>query len=81
MTQQSTNTNIRAALGKMTGGDLSESSTQLLAALGYRSDVPAPELPGGGWRICRRFSCDEPQHPNRARFPARRGIGAPAFPD
>ena len=38
MTQQSTNTNIRAALGKMVAGDLSDSSTQLLAALGYRSD-------------------------------------------
>ena len=60
MTQQSTNTNIRAALGKMTGGDLSESSTQLLAALGYRSDVPAPELPGGAGEFVAAFPATNP---------------------
>ena len=38
MTQQSTTATIRAALGKMAAGDLTDASTQLLAALGYRSD-------------------------------------------
>ena len=38
MTQQNATDTIRAALDKMTAGDLSEASTQLLAALGYRSD-------------------------------------------
>ena len=38
MTQQNATDTIRAALDKMAAGDLSEASTQLLAALGYRSD-------------------------------------------
>ena len=38
MTQQSTTATIRAALGKMAAGDLTDAPTQLLAALGYRSD-------------------------------------------
>ena len=38
MTQQNATDTIRAALDKMTARDLSEASTQLLAALGYRSD-------------------------------------------
>ena len=38
MTQQNTTAAIRAALGGMAAGDLSEASTQLLEALGYRSD-------------------------------------------
>ena len=38
MTQQNATDTIQTALDKMTAGDLSEASTQLLAALGYRSD-------------------------------------------
>jgi len=38
MTQQNTTDTIRACLGKMAAGDLTGASTQLLAALGYRSD-------------------------------------------
>ena len=38
MTQQSTTATIQAALGKMAADDLTDASTQLLAALGYRSD-------------------------------------------
>ena len=38
MTQQSAIATIRAVLGKMAAGDLTDASTQLLAELGYRSD-------------------------------------------
>ena len=38
MTQQNTNSTIRAALRQMAAGDLTGASTQLLATLGYRSD-------------------------------------------
>ena len=60
MTQQNTNAPIRAALGKMAAGDLTEASTQLLAALGYRSDVAAPEMPGGAGEFVASFPTTNP---------------------
>jgi len=55
MTQQNTIANIRAALGKLATGDLANGSTQLLAALDYRSDVTAPEMPGGATEFVAAF--------------------------
>ena len=60
MTQQITNGPIRAALGKIAAGDLTETSTQLLAALGYRSDVAAPEMPVGAGEFVASFPTTNP---------------------
>ena len=60
MTQQSTTATIRAALGKMAAGDLTDASTQLLAALGYRSDATAPEMPGGAVEFVAAFPATNP---------------------
>ena len=60
MTQQNTIANIRAALGKMAPGDLADASTQLLASLGYRSDVTAPEMPGDAGEFVTAFPATSP---------------------
>ena len=60
MTQQNRNATVRAALSKMAAGDLSEVSTQLLAALGYRSDLTAPEMPEGADEFVAAFPATTP---------------------
>ena len=60
MTQQYTNATIRTALGKMATGDLTEASTQLLAVLGYRSDVTGPEMPGSAGEFVAAFPATIP---------------------
>ena len=60
MTQQNANADTRPAiedaLGRMAAGDLSDVSVQLLAALGYRSNLTGPDIPGGP----RGFAADFP---------------------
>ena len=60
MTQQNTNATILAALDKMAAGDLTEASVQLLVALGYGSDVTAPELLGGASEFVSAFPAANP---------------------
>ena len=58
MTQQSTNTNIPGCPGQNAAGDLSDSSTQLLAALGYRRRPPARRTDGNVDHFMADFKAD-----------------------